>query len=112
MALKFSWWIAASLLACVGSARAGAPQTFGDDLLLDWSDLRAMLRDEGIDIRIGYVSETATNVQGGNEELWRYTDQWTFSSKLDLQKLLGWNSANFGLVITDRNGRNLSDDAK
>jgi porin len=100
-----------ALLACSASVWAGAPQTFGDELILDWDDLRAMLRDRGIDLRIGYVSETATNAQGGNEELWRYTDQWTFQTRLDLQKLFELNQAQFGMVITDRNGHSLSADA-
>src|SRR5215469_1581531 len=102
---------AAALLACSATAWAGAPQPFSEELFLDWNDLRDMLRDRGIDFRIGYVSETATNAKGGTKELWRYTDQWTFSTKLDLQKLFGVNQAQFGMVITDRNGRNLSDDA-
>jgi porin len=100
-----------ALLACSASVWAGAPQTFGDELILDWDDLRAMLRERGIDLRIGYVSETATNAQGGNEELWRYTDQWTFQTRLDLQKLFELNQAQFGMVITDRNGHSLSADA-
>jgi porin len=102
---------AAALLACCATAWAGAPQTFSEELLLDWHDLRAMLRDQGIDFRVGYVSETATNAEGGREQLWRYTDQWTFATKLDLQKLFGLKQAQFSMVITDRNGHNLSDDA-
>jgi carbohydrate-selective porin OprB len=78
---------------------------------LDWADLRAMLRDRGIDLRIGYVSETATNAQGGVKELWRYTDQWTFLTRLDLEKLFGISRAQLGIVITERNGHNLSADA-
>jgi porin len=104
--------VIAILMACGTGARAGGPQTFPDELVLDWDDLRAALKAEGIDFRIGYVSETATNVQGGDQELWRYTDQWTFLTKLDLQRLLGLNNAQFEMVITDRNGHNLSTDAK
>jgi porin len=102
---------AVALLACSVSAWAGAPQPFSEELFLDWNDLRDMLREQGIDFRIGYVSETATNAKGGAKELWRYTDQWTFSTQLDLQKLFGLKQAQFGMVITDRNGRDLSDDA-
>jgi porin len=102
---------AAGLLACCARAWAGAPQPFSDELLLDWDDLRTMLREQGIDFRVGYVSETATNAQGGKEQLWRYTDQWTFATKLDLQKLFRLPQAQFSLVVTDRNGHNLSDDA-
>ena len=100
------------LLAFSAGAYAGAPQPFSEDLFLDWGDLRAMLRDLGVDLRIGYVSETATNVQGGPEELWRYTDQWTFLTQFDLQKLLGIDAAIFRVTITDRNGRDLSQDAQ
>jgi porin len=98
------------LLACCAIARAGAPQTFSDELFLDFDDLRGLLRDKGIDFRIGYVSETATNPVGGGTTLWRYTDQWTFFTLLDLQKLFGIEQAQFAVVITDRNGKNLSAD--
>jgi porin len=102
---------AAALLTCSVRAWAGAPQPFSEELFLDWNDLRTMLREQGIDFRIGYVSETVTNAKGGDKHLWRYTDQWTFATKLDLQKLFGLKHAQFDMVITDRNGHNLSDDA-
>jgi porin len=99
------------LTACAAVARAGAPQPFSDDLTLDWDGIRGAWFDEGVDVRIGYVSETATNVQGGDRELVRYTDQITFSTALDLEKLLDLKQATFKLAITDRNGNNLSNDA-
>ena len=99
------------MLACAAGAWAGAPQPFSDDLTLDWDGIRSEWYDKGVDVRIGYVSETATNVQGGDRELARYTDQITFSTTLDLDKLLGLNQAKFRLAITDRNGDNLSSDA-
>jgi porin len=104
--------VIATLMACATVARAGSPQTFPDELAVDWNGLRGLLRDMGVDFRIGYVSETATNLRGGDQELTRYSDQWTFLTKFDLQKLLGLNQAQFQIVITDRNGRNLSSDAK
>jgi porin len=103
--------LAATLMTCAAAAWAGAPQPFDDDLTLDWNGIRSIWFDEGIDFRIGYVSETATNVQGGDRELTRYTDQITFSTTLDLDKLLGLNQAKFRMTITDRNGDNLSSDA-
>src|SRR5580692_6989973 len=81
--------LVATLMACATAAHAGAPQPFPEEIGLDWNDLRDLLREQGIDVRIGYVSESATNVKGGTRELWRYTDQWTFATKLDLQKLFG-----------------------
>src|SRR5215469_99710 len=98
-------------MAFAASAWAGAPQPFSPEIILDAGDLRELLREQGIDFRIGYVSETATNLQGGAQQLWRYTDQWTFLTRLDLQKLFGIKDAQFAMAITDRNGRNLSDDA-
>jgi porin len=95
---------------CCDVARAEVRNPF-TDLALEWGGLRSYLRDRGVDVRVGYVSETVTNVQGGNKELWRYADQWTFATALDLERLLGWNQAQFKITITDRNGRNLSVDA-
>ncbi len=107
-------WVRLSLVVLVAwgtVARAGAPQPFSDDLTLDWDGFRSNWLDKGVDFRIGYVSETATNVRGGDEELVRYTDQITFAATLDLQKLLGLPQAQLKIAITDRNGDNLSDDA-
>jgi porin len=98
-------------LAWCATSSAGAPQPFSEDLTLDWNGFRTMLRDHGFDLRVGYISETATNIRGGNNELWRYADQWTFASTLDLQKLIGIKEAQFQITITDRNGKNLGNDA-
>src|ERR1700758_1750577 len=99
------------LLAAASVARAGAPQPFSEDLFLDWDGFREALRQEGIDFRVGYVSETATNAQGGDRRLGSYTDQWTFMATLDLNTLFSVPDAIFRIAITDRNGRSLSGDA-
>ena len=98
----------AVLSAWCSAAKAGTPS---DDLARDWHGLRSRLLDKGIDLRFDYVSETATNVEGGDKELWRYADQWTFGATLDLQKLFGLDQARFKIAITDRNGRDLNTDA-
>jgi len=102
---------AAVMMLLSAAGWAGAPQPFSDDLSLDWDGKRMEWLNEGVDVRIGYVSETATNAQGGDRELVRYTDQITFSAMFDLEKLLGLPQATFKLAITDRNGENLSSDA-
>jgi porin len=101
----------ALMMASWAAAWAGAPQPFSDDLTLDWDGIRSSWLDKGIDFRIGYVSETATNVQGGDQELVRYTDQITFTTVLDLEKLLGFTQAQFRMTVTNRNGDSLSTDA-
>jgi len=111
MRIQSTCLCAAAMMLCTVAARAGAPPPFSDDLTLDWDGIRSAWYDKGVDLRIGYVSETASNVQGGDRELVRYTDQIAFSATLDLEKLLGLNQATFRLAITDRNGDNLSSDA-
>jgi porin len=111
MRFQSSCLSAAVMMMCSAAAWAGAPQPFSDDLSLDWDGKRMDWLNKGVDVRIGYVSETATNPQGGDRELVRYTDQITFSAMLDLEKLLGLPQATFKLAITDRNGENLSSDA-
>jgi porin len=102
--------IFAVLIACCSCAQAAVRDPF-TELALEWGGLRSFLREKGVDIRVGYVSETATNVQGGDRELWRYADQWTFAAALDLETLLGLHQAQLKITVTDRNGRNLSTDA-
>jgi porin len=104
--------LAALLMSAITAAPAAAdePAPYGDTLFGDWAGLRGRLYADGIDLRVGYVSETAANVQGGSKTGVRYTDQYTFGSTFDLDKLLGLNHALFQVSITDRNGRNLSSD--
>jgi porin len=110
--MRIGWaLLSLAILPCGPSAQAGAPEPFSDDLFLDWGGLRSALLEDGIDFRVGYTSETATNPRGGDQELWRYADQWTFAATLDLKKLLGLDQAQLRIAITDRNGRNLSADA-
>ena len=100
--------IVVGLLAWGSSAHAGAPVPFTEDLFVDWNGLRNELRDLGVDIRLGYTSETATNLQGGDHTGVTYDDQLTFNIGLDLQKLFGLEQAKFQMTVTDRNGQNLS----
>ncbi|WP_321848086.1 carbohydrate porin [Pseudomonas paraveronii] len=78
----------------------------------DWGGLRSELLDQGVDVIVGYVGEGATNVHGGynHDRTARYTAQWALGTHLDLQKLLGWNDAEFQLLVTERNGNNLSNE--
>jgi porin len=80
-------------------------------LLGDWGGYRTRLQQDGVDLQLGYTSEIAINTQGGTDKKARYTDQWTFGTTLDLDRLLGLHDARFQITFTDRNGRNLSDDA-
>lgn len=78
----------------------------------DWGGTRSELLDQGVDVIIGYVGEGASNVHGGydHDRTARYTAQWALGTHLDLQKLMGWQDAEFQLLVTERNGNNLSND--
>jgi porin len=78
----------------------------------DWGGVRSELLEQGVDVIVGYVGEAATNVHGGynHDRTARYTAQWALGTHLDLQKLLGWDDAEFQLLVTERNGNNLSND--
>ncbi|OPK09856.1 MULTISPECIES: carbohydrate porin [Pseudomonas] len=78
----------------------------------DWGGVRSELLEQGVDVIVGYVGEAATNVHGGydHDRTARYTAQWALGTHLDLQKLLGWKDAEFQLLVTERNGNNLSNE--
>ena len=100
------------ILLIPAAAWAGDAPSFGDDLLGDWGGWRTRLYNDGFDFQLGYVSETASNVQGGVKTGVRYTDQYTFGTTVDLDKAFDLPNAILQLSITDRNGRNLSTDEK
>ncbi|MEE1922010.1 carbohydrate porin [Pseudomonas sp. 148P] len=78
----------------------------------DWGGTRTELLEKGYDFTLDYVGEAATNLHGGynDDRTARWSDQFALGMKLDLQKILGWNDAEFKLAITERSGRNLSND--
>jgi porin len=101
--------LAASAYAAPETGAAFDPSTRGTG---DWGGLRTELFDKGYDFSLEYVAEAASNVKGGynNDKTARYSDQFAFGLQLDLQKLLGWQDAEFKLAITERSGRNISND--
>jgi porin len=84
-----------------------SPWLFGD-----WNGERTRLKERGIDFQFGYTGEAAYNATGGIEEDAAYADQYVAGVTLDLEKLVGLSAAQFQATITQRTGRNLSDDAE
>ncbi|WDY56811.1 carbohydrate porin [Pseudomonas sp. PSKL.D1] len=84
-----------------------SPYMFGN-----WGGTRDDLAQQGIEFNASYVGEVGANLGGGynNSRATRYSDQFAFGAKFDLQKLLGWHDAAFQLTVTDRNGDNISND--
>ncbi|BAN99764.1 carbohydrate-selective porin OprB [Plautia stali symbiont] len=77
----------------------------------DWGGNRTQLENDGVKFDVNYTMESASNLGGGADTntSMSYSDQWAFGLNLDLQKLLDWQDAQFQMTITDRNGRNISD---
>jgi len=105
-------FLAFGVLTIPAAAWAGDAPSFDDKLLGDWGGWRTSLFNDGLDFQLGYVSETAANVQGGSKEGVRYTDQYTLGMTADLDKILKLPNAILQVSLTDRNGRNLSTDEK
>ncbi|MFW3899548.1 carbohydrate porin [Pseudomonas bharatica] len=104
-----------ALLVAVASnpaLAAGAFESSSKWMTGDWGGARTELLDKGYDFTLDYVGEAATNLHGGynDDRTARYSDQFALGMKLDLQKILGWHDAEFKLAITERSGRNLSND--
>ncbi|WP_197082691.1 carbohydrate porin [Bradyrhizobium sp. LTSP885] len=81
-------------------------------LLGDWNGARTRLLNAGIDFQFGYTSELAGNATGGQRQQVAYTDQWVFGATFDLAKLGVVPGGTIQVTWTDRNGSNLSDDAR
>ncbi|MGV8864437.1 MAG: carbohydrate porin [Pseudomonas sp.] len=81
-------------------------------MLGDWGGLRTELLDKGWDFNLDYVGEAATNLAGGynNDQTARYSDQFALGVDMNLEKILGWHDTEAKVTITERSGRNISND--
>ncbi|HKS15626.1 MAG TPA: carbohydrate porin [Pseudomonas sp.] len=78
----------------------------------DWGGLRTELLEKGVDLKMGYVGESASNLRGGYEphhHVTRYSDQFTLGLSVDLEKLAGWEETKFSLALSNRNGSELDE---
>jgi len=106
---------ALGLLGIIASGEAQAFEPFATDspwMSGDWGGTRTELIEKGYNFSLQYVGEAATNVHGGydHDRTARYSDQFAFGLLTDLDKVLGWQNAEFKIAVTERSGRNLSND--
>ncbi|HYQ51568.1 MAG TPA: carbohydrate porin, partial [Pseudomonas sp.] len=102
-------------LAASLSPSVSASEMFASDspwMLGDWGGTRSELLEKGYDFTLGYTGEMGSNLHGGydHDRTARYSDQFTFGSHLDLEKILGWQDTELQLTITERHGDNISND--
>lgn len=97
-------------LALAGHAQADTPDSRW--AAGDWGGERTRLLERGYDFSLRYTSEMASNLGGGYDQqvTARYADQFALGTHLDLQKILAWNDTEFQLLVTERSGRDLSND--
>ncbi|HEY5792258.1 MAG TPA: carbohydrate porin, partial [Chthoniobacterales bacterium] len=80
----------------------------GETLTGDWWGTRNWLKDSGVEVVFNYTTNLAGNPVGGQSQGFTYTDNIYFGLQLDLEKLAGWNGAQFTISGLDRNGTSLS----
>jgi porin len=78
----------------------------------DWGGSRTALQWQGIDFQFGYANEIAYNARGGITHEVAYADQYVAGATFDLDRLFGLHRASFQVTVTERTGRNLSDDVQ
>nr|WP_312932594.1 carbohydrate porin [Pseudomonas sp.] len=94
---------------------ANGQSAFSSDalwMLGDWNGTRSALQAQGYDFTLGYTGEMGSNLHGGydHDRTARYSDQFTFGSHLDLEKILGWHATDVQFTVTERSGQNISND--
>ncbi|WP_296263439.1 carbohydrate porin [Pseudomonas sp. UBA6562] len=104
-----------ALSSLAPSVRAEEHPAFSTDspwMLGDWNGTRSQLKAQGYDFTFGYTGEMGSNLRGGydHDRTARYSDQFTFGSHLDLQKILGWHATDLQFTVTERSGQNISND--
>jgi porin len=76
-----------------------------------WGGARSRWADAGVAICAGYGGEGAGNLTGGRYRAARYTQQLDLGMELDLDRLWGVEGGKIQVVVVDRKGRSLSEDA-
>ncbi|MFJ4156248.1 carbohydrate porin [Pseudomonas sp. NPDC089752] len=78
----------------------------------DWGGLRTELLEKGVDIKMGYMGESASNLRGGyqpHRHVTRYSDQFNLGVDVDLEKWAGWEDTKFSFALSNRNGSELDE---
>jgi porin len=81
-----------------------------EHLLGDWGGLRTDLAAKGIDVNLGYVSETAGVVSGGERRGVDYAHSIDLKIDADMEKLLGLTGFSLHSAMVERAGRDASAD--
>lgn len=112
ISLLFRWAVFyVGLLSCNAYA-AAAFDPSGKYMSGNWGGARDALSEEGYDFNLDYVGMAASNLSGGADShvTMRYADQLALGMSMNLEEVLNWDKADFRLTVTERSGRNISND--
>jgi hypothetical protein len=107
--------VAVSFCLLVPNLSNAANEAFSSDsrwMTGDWDGVRSDWLDQGVDVELDYTGEMAANLRGGydKDHTARWTEQYALGFKADLQKIFGWENSQFQFTVTERDGRNLTND--
>lgn len=88
----------------------GAPFLEREQVLGDWSGMRPVLADHGVEIFGGYTVEVWGNTTGGLKTGTVYTGLLDFGAEVDLEKAIGWQGATVSTTWLWLSGRDASED--
>lgn len=101
------------LLALTPFSNVMAAEAFATDspwMTGDWDGKRTELSNRGYNVALGYTNEIGWNEAGGynRDRTAVYADEILVSLGMDLEKILDWKAASVQLIITDRNGEDIT----
>ncbi len=101
-------FLALAALPFSGLIAAQPAYTLGDTphLLGDWGGARSDLADAGVDLQLYQILDVYDDVSGAAESGTAWFGRLRVGATLDLEKLLGWESAVFSINGVDQYGKN------
>ena len=102
--------------ATIGLSQTHAAQAFDPNspyMLGDWNGERTALKEKGYDFTMAYTGELGNvlhskDTSGHDTE---YAGQVTLGANFDLEKILGWADTEAQVTVTERHGRNVSNES-
>lgn len=107
------FWATSLLSLCCTFQTVHAAEAFDVEspwMFGDWNGKRTELQQKGYDFSFGYTGELANLLDASHHSSHgtEYADQFAIGAHVDLDKVLGWKDTEAQIIITERNGRALS----
>lgn len=106
MSFAFTFPVSAEPVARESAFSATSPYLLGD-----WGGARTDLAKKGVFLFFDYDGQAVHNIAGGRRSITRLANQWIFGASLNLDTFLNWHGGAFDIMVVNRSGRDLSQDA-